>query len=134
LPVEEALESVKILANHLYVITPNTTLTISGDVLHLTKRDPAMRPHHPVDALFHSLAEQRGPNIIGIILSGSGSDGGKGIQTIKKADGITFAEDEKSARFFGMPSTAICTGCVDFVLVPGKISQELIRIARRLKR
>ena len=73
---------------------------------------------------------------ISLVLSSleSGSDGGKGIQTIKKADGITFAEDEKSARFFGMPSTAIRTGCVDFVLVPGKISQELIRIARRLKR
>ncbi len=74
LPVEEALESVKILPDHLYVITPNTTLALSGDVLHSTKRDPVERPHRPVDALFHSLAEQRGPNIIGIILFGSGSD------------------------------------------------------------
>ena len=80
------------------------------------------------------LAQRRGPNIIGIILSGSGSDGGKGIQAIKKADGITFAEDEKSARFFGMPSTAIQTGCVDFVLVPGRMAQELIRIGQRVKR
>jgi two-component system, chemotaxis family, CheB/CheR fusion protein len=134
LPVEEALESVKILPDHLYVITPNTTLTKSGDVLHSTKRDPLERPHRPVDALFHSLAEQRGPNVIGIILSGSGSDGGKGIQAIKKADGITFAEDEKSARFFGMPSTAIRSGCVDLVLVPGRMAQELIRIGQRVKR
>jgi chemotaxis response regulator CheB len=74
-PVEEAREGVKILPDHLYVIAPNTTLTIGGDVLHLRSRDPAERPHHPVDTLFHSLAEQRGPNAIGIILSGNGSDG-----------------------------------------------------------
>ena len=78
-PVEEAREGVKILPDHLYVIAPNTTLTIGGDVLHLRNRDPAERPHHPVDTLFHSLAEQRGPNAIGIILSGNGSDGAKGI-------------------------------------------------------
>ena len=75
--------------------------------------------------LFHSLAEQRGPNIIGIILSGNGSDGAKGIQAVKQAGGITFAQDENSARFFGMPSSAIKTGCVDFSLAPGDIAQEL---------
>ena len=80
--------------------------------------------------LFHSLAEQRGPNVIGIILSGCGSDGAKGIQAIKQAGGITFAQDESSARFFGMPSSAIQTVCVDFILVPGDIAQELIRISR----
>jgi CheB methylesterase len=57
------------------VIAPNTTLTIEGGVLHLRRRDPAERPHRPVDAFFHSLAQQRGPNAIGIILSGNGSDG-----------------------------------------------------------
>ena len=119
----------KILPNHLYVITPNTALTIGDDVLHLRSRDPSERPHRPVDRLFHSLAEQRGPNVIGIILSGCGSDGAKGIQAIKQAGGITFAQDENSALFFGMPNAAIQTGCVDFILVPGEIAQELIRIS-----
>ena len=134
MPVEEAREGVKILPDHLYVIAPNTTLTIGGDVLHLRSRDPAERPHHPVDTLFHSLAEQRGPNAIGIILSGNGSDGAKGIQAVKQAGGITFAQEESSALFFGMPGSAIKTGCVAFILVPKEIAQELIRISRRLKR
>jgi two-component system, chemotaxis family, CheB/CheR fusion protein len=124
-PVEEAREGVKILPDRLYVIAPNTTLTIGGDVLHLRIRDPAERPHRPVNMLFHSLAEQRGPNVIGIILSGSGSDGAKGIQAVKQAGGITFAQDENSARFFGMPGSAIKTGCVDFILAPGDIAQEI---------
>jgi two-component system CheB/CheR fusion protein len=98
-PVEQAREGVKILPDRLYVIAPNTTLTIEGVVLHLRRRDPVEKPHRPVDAFFHSLAHERGPNAIGIILSGSGSDGAKGIQAVKQAGGITFAQDESSALF-----------------------------------
>ena len=130
-PVEEAREGAKILPDHLYVIAPNTALTIGDNVLLVRSRDPSEQPHHPVDRLFRSLAEQRGPNVIGIILSGSGSDGAKGIQAIKQAGGITFAQGENSALFFGMPNAAIQTGCVDFILVPGKIAQELIRISHQ---
>jgi two-component system CheB/CheR fusion protein len=129
LPVEEVREG-EIFPDHLYVIIPNATLTITSRVLHLRSRDPAERPHRPVDVLFHSLAQQRGSNAIGIILSGSGSDGAKGIQAIKQAGGITFAQDESSALFFGMPSYAIKIGCVDFILDPKEIAQELIRISR----
>jgi two-component system, chemotaxis family, CheB/CheR fusion protein len=89
------------------LITPNTTLTISNDVLHSRIRDPAERPHRPTDILFHSLAEKKRPNVIGVILSGSGSDGAKGIQAIKEAGGVTFAEQENCACFFGMPSSAL---------------------------
>jgi two-component system CheB/CheR fusion protein len=118
------------------VIIPNITLTINSHGLHLRSRDPAERPHRPVDTLFLSLAEERGPNVIGVILSGSGSDGAKGIQSIKEAGGITFAEEENSAPFFGMPSSAIQTGCVDFILNPCDIAQGLIDISRlyRLQR
>ena len=129
-PVEQAREGAKILPDHLYVIAPNTTLTLGGGVLRLRSRDPAERPHRPIDAFFCSLAQQRGSNAIGIILSGSGSDGAKGIQAIKQAGGITFAQDPSSALFFGMPNSAIRTGCVDFILNPGTIAQELIRISR----
>jgi two-component system, chemotaxis family, CheB/CheR fusion protein len=127
LPVEEAREG-EIFPDHLYVITPNTTLTITSHVLHLRSRDPAERPHRPVDILFLSLAERKGHNVIGVILSGSGSDGAKGIQAIKEAGGITFAEGH-SASFFGMPSSAIQTGCVDFILAPSDIAQGLIGIS-----
>ena len=131
LPVEEAREG-EIFPDHLYVIIPNTTLTITSQVLHLRSRDPAERPHRPVDTLFLSLAERKGPNVIGVVLSGNGSDGAKGIQAIKKAGGITFAEEKNSADFFGMPSSAIQTGCVDFILGPSDIAQGLIGISRHL--
>ena len=131
-PVEQAREGVKIFPNHQYVIAPNTTLTIGGGVLHLRSRDPAEKPHRPVDSFFHSLAQERGPNAIAIILSGSGSGGAKGIQAVKQAGGITFAQDESSALFFGMPNSAIRTGCVDFILSPGDIALELINISRHL--
>jgi two-component system, chemotaxis family, CheB/CheR fusion protein len=124
LPVEEAWEGAKILPHHLYVIAPNTTLTIGGDMLHLSGRDHAERPHRPIDRLFHSLAEEKGPKVKGIILSGSGSDGAKGIQAIKRAGGITFAQEESSALFFGMPNSAVQTGCVDFSFYPQATSQE----------
>jgi two-component system CheB/CheR fusion protein len=132
LPVEEAREG-EIFPDHLYVIIPNNTLTITGHGLHLRSRDPAERPHRPVDILFLSLAEERGPNVIGVILSGSGSDGTNGIQAIKKAGGITFAEEENSASFFGMPSSAIRTGCVDFILNPCDIARGLIAISRQYR-
>ena len=115
-PVEQAQEAVKILPDRLYVIAPNTTLTLGGGVLHVRSRDPAERPHRPVDAFFHSLAQERGRNAIGIILFGSGTDGAKGIQAVKQAGGITFAQDESSALFHGMPNSAIRMGCVDFIL------------------
>jgi two-component system, chemotaxis family, CheB/CheR fusion protein len=130
-PVEQAQEGVKILPDRLYVIAPNTTLTLGGGVLHVRSRDPAERPHRPVDAFFHSLAQERGPNAIGIILSGSGTDGAKGIQAVKQAGGITFAQDKSSALFHGMPNSAIRMGCVDFILNPGAIAQELIRIVAK---
>jgi two-component system, chemotaxis family, CheB/CheR fusion protein len=129
LPVEEAREG-EIFPDHLYVIIPNITLTITSDVLHLRSRDPAERPHRPIDNLFLSLAENRRPNVIGVILSGSGSDGAKGIQAIKEAGGLTFAEGEESASFFGMPSRAIQTGCVDFILNPCDIARRITGVSR----
>ena len=115
------------------MIIPNITLTITSHGLHLGSRDLAERPHRPVDKLFLSLAEESGPNVIGVILSGSGSDGAIGIQAIKEAGGITFAEEENSASFFGMPSSAIQTGCVDFILNPCDIAQGLIDISRQYR-
>jgi two-component system CheB/CheR fusion protein len=132
LPVEEAREG-EIFPDHLYVIIPNITVTITSDVLHLRRRDPAERPHRPIDNLFLSLGESRRRNVIGVILSGSGSDGVKGIQAIKEAGGITFAEGKKSASFFGMPGSAIQTGCVDFILNPCDIGRGLMGISRQYR-
>jgi two-component system, chemotaxis family, CheB/CheR fusion protein len=129
MPIEEAREAIEVLPDHIYVLPPNNTLTLAANLLHLTSRETIEQRHSPVDILFDSLAE-RGVNAIGIILSGSGSDGAKGVQALKEAGGIIFAQEESSARFSGMPRSAIETGCVDFVLSPKMIARELVRMGR----
>jgi two-component system CheB/CheR fusion protein len=129
MPIEEAREGIEILPDHVYVLPPNNMLTVVDNRLHLTSRETTERGRSPVDMLFDSLAE-RGLNAVGVILSGSGSDGAKGVQTLKEAGGIIFAQEESSARFSGMPKSAIETGCVDFVLSPSTIARELARMGR----
>src|ERR1700758_4220351 len=127
IPIEEAREGIEVSPNHVYVLPPNSTLTLGGNRLHLATRETVEQRRSPVDILFDSLAE-RGPNAIGVILSGTGSDGAKGVQILKEAGGIIFAQEESSARFSGMPKSAIQTGCVDFILSPRRIAQELVRM------
>ncbi len=86
----------------------------------------------PIDLFFRSLAEHEGSNAVGIILSGSGTDGTQGLLAIKAAGGITFAQHEKTAKYPAMPGNAITSGCVDFVLSPERIVQELKRIGGHL--
>ena len=92
--------------DHVYVIPPNTNLAVAQGVLHVTPRGGA-RPHLPVDLFLRSLAEEQQIRAIGVVLSGTGSDGTLGLCEIKAVGGITFAQDEQSARQFGMPRSAI---------------------------
>lgn len=129
MPVVEAAQNALIEANHVYVIPPNASMTVADNHVVL-KRRQKLGPPMPVDDLLESLAE-RGADAIGVILSGSGSDGALGLQAIKDSGGITFAQDADSARFNGMPQAAIRLGCVDFVLSPKKIAQHIARLGRR---
>lgn len=128
LPVTEATQNALIEANHVYVIPPNTSMTVADDHVVLKPRQKS-GPPMPVDDLLESLAA-KGADAIGVILSGSGSDGALGLQAIKDRGGITFAQDADSARFNGMPQAAISLGCVDFVLAPKQIAQHIGRIGR----
>ena len=130
LPVAEAREGMEVEPNHIYVIPPNNDMSISGEGSIPESRTEIRGHHLPVDLLFESLAEDQGSNAIGLILSGTGSDGATGIQKIKAEGGITFAQDAASTRYNGMPQSAISTGCVDFVLPPQEIARELQRISR----
>lgn len=127
MPVDFAANQV-IEANHIYVIPPDTQMTLSGNRLQLSPRESGSK-HLPVDALFNSLAEQRPAKAICVVLSGSGGDGSQGIKNIKEAGGITVAQEPSSAAFNGMPNSAIQTGCVDLVLRPFEIAIELAKIA-----
>jgi two-component system CheB/CheR fusion protein len=130
IPVSEASDGMPLEANHVYVIPANVDLTIANGALKLAPRTQAAGLHMPVDRLLRSVAGQCGSRAIGVILSGTGSDGAAGIEAIKAAGGVTFAQDAATAKFGGMPQAAVATGCVDFILPPERIVAELVRIGR----
>ncbi len=133
MPVMEARNNVPLEANYIYVIPPNKSMGISGRRLKLfPRRGDGRDEYMPIDMFFRSLAEDEGSNSIGIVLSGNGADGTQGLLAIKAAGGITFAQDERSAKYPAMPGNAITAGCVDFVLLPEKMVRELNRIAGHL--
>ncbi|HEY4360015.1 MAG TPA: chemotaxis protein CheB [Bryobacteraceae bacterium] len=128
MPVVQAHEGEQVEPDHVYVIPPNTVMIIEKGALHLAPRPESPRPHYPIDAFLESLANDHASGAIGLILSGSASDGAQGIRLIKIHGGTTFAQDERSAKYGGMPHSAIATGAVDFVLPPAQIAEELRRI------
>ncbi|MEO8182017.1 MAG: chemotaxis protein CheB, partial [Deltaproteobacteria bacterium] len=127
MPVQVASEGLRVEPNHVYVLPPNAGLILSGGVLYLTPRIEEAGLHLPIDRFFESLAEDRKGYAMGLLLSGSGSDGTIGIRAIKAAGGITFAQDA-SAEYRSMPDSAIATGCVDRVLSPRAIAAEITRL------
>jgi two-component system, chemotaxis family, CheB/CheR fusion protein len=128
MPIEEVREGVLVKPDHAYVIPPNTEMLLKDGALHLVARQARGIPSLPIDRLFQSLATARGNRAIGVILSGTGSDGTEGCKAIKEAGGIVFAQAEATAKYSGMPQAAIGSGCVDFVLPPDKIAQKLAEI------
>jgi two-component system CheB/CheR fusion protein len=129
MPVHEVTEGMPVKLNHVYVLPPGVSMALTDGHLTLTPRAPRPIPHMPVDHLFRSLSAIQKDRAIGIVLSGNGSDGVIGLQAIKAAGGVTFAQDEESAGYPGMPRTAVLDGNVDYVLPPRQIARELQRIA-----
>jgi two-component system CheB/CheR fusion protein len=125
--VNEIADGTVISPNQVYVIPPNAAMTISGPGLTLGPREGAGTA---IDAFLRSLAESRKSAAVAVILSGTGSDGALGVQAVSEEGGVVFAQDPASAKFDGMPRSAIATGCVDLVLPPEGIAAELARIAR----
>src|SRR4030095_10857859 len=127
--VSEAKNNAPLEPNHLYVIPPNKIMGLSHRKLRLSARKEGPQIPNPIDYFLHSLAAAERNFSIGVILSGNGSDGTIGLQEIKAAGGITFAQDETTAKYPLMPGNAIEARCVDFVLPPAEIARELARIA-----
>ncbi len=124
MPVVEVTSGSKLEPNHVYAIPPNTYMAVEGTKLKLQKRTKLDIPYHPIDYFFISLAELTHHKGIGILLSGTATDGTLGLKAIKESGGISFAQD-KSARHDQMPKNAQEAGVVDFVMSPRRIAQEL---------
>jgi two-component system CheB/CheR fusion protein len=129
MPVSEVKGDTRAKANHVYVIPPRCNLGISDGVLQTPPR-PDRGRNMPVDSFLRALAADRGSKAVGVVLSGTASDGTLGLQAIKAAGGITFAQEMGTAKFDGMPGSAIGAGAADFVLPPAGIARQLVAIAR----
>ncbi len=131
LRVVQAADGMRVVSNSVHVLPPNSDMTIANGILRLVRREAGRGHHMPIDKFFQSLAADQTSNAIGVILSGTANDGTAGLAAIKDNSGITFAQDTESAKYDGMPSSAISAGVVDYVLPPERIAQELIRIQRQ---
>ena len=129
MPVSELKGETRAEPNHVYVIPPRYNLVISNGVLDTPAR-PAKGPNMPIDDFFRDLAADLGCQAIGVVLSGTASDGTLGLQAIKASGGITFSQDPRTAKFESMPRSAIAAGIVDFVLPPAGIARQLASVAR----
>jgi len=129
MPVLLAEDGARVQRDHVYVIPPNVVLGIQDSTLRLSPRSASMHPYYPIDQFLFALAEDQGAYSIGVILSGSASDGAQGLRAIKCAAGTTFCQSEESAKHGSMPHSAIATGAVDFILAPRAIAAELVRIS-----
>ncbi len=114
----------------LYIIPPGFNLLIKNQKFSLKKPKRIAKPNPSIDLLFQSLAENFADNVIGIILSGTGRDGTEGLKAIKCAGGITLVQTPDSAKYSGMPNSAIESGIVDRILEPEQMAQELTRLIR----
>ena len=128
MPVQEVTDGIRIERDHVYVIPPDTQMTIQGDVLRLVPRTPKMPPR-TLDNFFNSLAQDRGNAAMGVVLSGNDADGARGLKAIRDAGGITFAQSPESAKFDVMPRAAAVAA--DFVLTPAGIAERLASIVQR---
>lgn len=128
--VKEVTNGMAVEPNHVYVIPPNATMSISNHTLQLAPRGDSRALHMSIDHFMRALAEEQGNRAIGVILSGSGTDGTVGLAEIQAHGGVTFAQDEASAKYDSMPRSAVAAGCVDYILPPKAIARELSRIAR----
>jgi two-component system CheB/CheR fusion protein len=127
MPVSEVTQTTKPEPNTVYVQPSNKCVIAKNGALTLVRREA--RVNVAIDHFFESLAEECGSRAIGIVLSGTGSDGTAGLRAIKAAGGLTFAQSEGSAKFDAMPRSAIRAGFVDLALTPREIAHEIDRVS-----
>ncbi|MCG8551703.1 MAG: chemotaxis protein CheR, partial [Desulfobacterales bacterium] len=128
IPVHRAEDGLKVQANNIYLIPPKKNITIFHGQLILTNQKHREEIHInlPVDIFLKSLAEDQGEHAVAVILSGTGSDGTRGVRLIKERGGLVLVQDNASAKFDGMPKAAVSTGVADFILPPEEMPPQLM--------
>jgi two-component system, chemotaxis family, CheB/CheR fusion protein len=119
----QAEDGMEIVPGAVYLIPRKKNMTVFNGKLFLTQQEQGL--NLPIDIFLQSLAEDAGEKSVAVILSGTGSDGTRGVRAIKEAGGIVMVQDEESAKFDGMPRSALATGIVDYVLPPNQLAEEL---------
>ncbi len=127
MPIHRVISGMPLEPDHVYLIPPKTQMTINQKKLYLTEKVVHQHVELPIDVFFKSLAEDAAKNAVGIILSGTGSDGSRGVQAIHARGGIVIVQSPDSAQFDGMPRNAITSGACDFVVPPEKIPELLVQ-------
>ena len=125
LPVLEVQNGMAVQVNCVYVIAPNCDMALLNGTLQLVERTDASGPHLPIDFFFTSLARELHQRAIGIVLSGTGSDGTQGVRAIKAEGGLVMVESTAFTEFDGMPRNAIATGLVDYQLAPAAMMAQI---------
>jgi len=129
--VSLAEEGVTVEPNNVYVIPANRDITLNEGQLHLEEPLSPRGMRHTIDIFLRSLAEDRVDHAIAVILSGTGTDGTQGVKAVKEAGGIVVVQDENSAKYPGMPQSAIATGVADIVISADKMPDKIIEITSR---
>jgi two-component system CheB/CheR fusion protein len=130
IPVVQAVERMPVKANRLHIIPPNVQMTLADGHLHLAPRPSDRTQYNAIDSFFESLARFGEHRAVGVVLSGSSSDGAAGLREIKANGGVTIVQEPSTARHDTMPRAAIATGAVDLVLPPEAIGVELVRLGQ----
>jgi two-component system CheB/CheR fusion protein len=128
--VRQVSDGMRVEANTISVIPPRKNMIIAAGRLMLTDIEPPHGLNLPIDIFFRSLAQDLNDRAIGVILSGTGSDGTRGIRAIKEAGGMVMVQDDATAKFDGMPRSAIATGLADHVLAPEHMPQQLLNFTK----
>lgn len=126
LPVQEAKHKMPVELGNIYLLPPKKNMTIVDGILMLTDKPTGHELNMPIDIFLRSLAEDQKENAIAVILSGSGSDGTRGVKAIKEMGGMVMVQKPEEAKFDGMPRSAIATGLIDFILPVDEIPKELV--------
>lgn len=129
IPVYEITEDIHLAPDHIYIIPENKILTSTDGILQLAPRDKKIL-NLCIDIFFKTLAEVHKEFAVGVVLSGTGSDGTQGLKAIKEYGGICIAQDIETAGYGSMPESAINAGVVDFILAPEKVPEQLLQISR----